>query len=317
MAEEEDSEAVVSTVSIAYDELTFQEQLGSGGFSTVFSGTCRGIPVAIKLLKRKYLPEKLLALFAKEIEVMESLRHPNVLNYLGVCLEGDNFMVVTERMDIDLCSYLFDISQPGSKESLSLYERGKMAKGVALGCLWIHSVNILHRDLKSANILLNKKNLEVKICDFGLSQIKTSEEDMLKDSGSPKGTLAWMAPEVLGRREFNEKSDVWSFGVVLWELFKIPYDLPHRGVSREKIVEIVTVDKKPPKYPSTVIEGSSLHQLFDSCFRPDPKDRPSFEQLVKEFPSVLVDLAIDDTDGRVFWKENFIVEGIVEEKVPW
>ena len=265
--------------------------------------------MAIKVLKKKYLPEKQLEKFKKEIDIMEKIAHPNVVSFYGVCFAEDNFLLVTELMKTDLLTILWD---PHFK--LSLYEKVKIGREIARGCNWIHSLGILHRDLKSSNILVSFKGgeLDVRVCDFGLSQVQKNKELMMRDSGGARGTINWMAPEVLSLEEFNEKSDVWGFGVVMWEL--ITRKLPYAGCSREEIIQYVVKEKKVLKVTT---ELESLKELVESCLEFDPAKRPSFSSLVGGLNTVMVDAAIDDPIGRQLWKEAFVKEEGLLETVTW
>lgn len=146
--------------------------------------------------------------------------HPNICLFMGACTLPGNFFIVSEFMPKgDMERMLRD-----KNIQFSLYQRMKMAKDAALGMNWLHCSNpmFIHRDLKSSNLLVDE-NGRVKVCDFGLSQIKQHGE-VLKDLDSAKGTPLWMAPEVMQFKEFNEKADVYSFGIVLCTQ---PYSFTH------------------------------------------------------------------------------------------
>jgi serine/threonine protein kinase len=149
---------------------------------------------------------------------MSKIYHPNTVLFLGACTSvPGKYMIVTELLTRTVEAIVFE--RPCS---LSLLARLRLAKDAALGMLWLHSSKpvIIHRDLKLSNLLVDE-HLCVKIGDFGLSQLKPfGEQYFLQDTPSAgvQGTPLWMAPEVMRNEPFNEKADVYSFGIILWQL---------------------------------------------------------------------------------------------------
>jgi len=184
-----------------------------------------------------------------------------------------------------------------------------MAKDAALGMNWLHCNNptFIHRDLKSSNLLMDEK-LKVKVCDFGLSQVK-EHGTMLKDEDLARGTPLWMAPEVMEFKEFNEKADVYSFGIVLWEFLtrQEPF-ANHKNYTKFK--RAVCAGERPPIPPDC---EPSLRSLIEDCWTGVPANRPSFKTIISRLESVIVDVAIKDALGRQFWKNNFLGK----EEVKW
>jgi serine/threonine protein kinase len=300
-----------SRAFIEYHEIQFKDHLGSGAFGNVFSGTCRGLPVAIKVLKQKQLPEQQMISFRKEVTIMSKIAHPNVLTFLGVCLEADNLLLITELLQMDLLTVLHN-----PKIDLSPFDKVKIARDIALGCNWIHSLGILHRDLKSSNILvaIHHGDMTIRICDFGLSQLRPSGDSMAIDpDGKPRGTINWMAPEVLRGKSFDEKSDIWGFGIVLWELFT--RQLPYQNWTREEVIQYVTIKKE--KLPIPFVVEDSIQKLYLSCLEWNSADRPSFANILDQIQCCLVDTAISDPLGRVLWNDFFIQEKSFLEFVSW
>jgi serine/threonine protein kinase len=149
----------------------------------------------------------------------------------------------------------------------------KVACGAARGMAYLHggSPPVLHRDLKSANLLLDE-SYTTKVCDFGLSRLKAQERSMTGNCG----TVQWMAPEVLANMSYNEKADVYSFGIVLWEL--LSRECPYEGMTAiQCALAVLNRDKRPdiPKWCPP-----SLHALIKSCVKKEPEQRPSFSQIL-------------------------------------
>ena len=152
-------------------------------------------------------------------------------------------------------------------------ERLNLALEVAQGINYLHSFKppILHRDLKSLNILLDK-NYIVKIADFGWARLRNNH--MTKK----RGTFQWMAPEVISKDNYTEKADVYSFGIILWEFWS--KDPPYKGISAKEVaVKVKNNPKYRPTIPSDVPE--EIAELMKFCWDADPEKRPTFLEIIK------------------------------------
>lgn len=289
---------------IAPHEITYFEKIGGGCFGTVHRGLCRGKEVAVKKLFRQDLTTKTLEDFKKEVEICSRLHHPNVVLFMGACTTTGHMAIVTELMPKgNLQAVLHD-----NNLQLSLYRRIKFAKDAALGLNWLHRSNpqIVHRDLKPSNLLLDN-NFTVKVCDFGLSAVK-SQGQTIKDKDCIPGTPLWMAPEVMLGQPLDEKSDVYSYGIVVWEIVTsqepfLEYDsYPafKRAICRE--------DVRPPIPKDTL---PSLKKLLEDCWDKDPKKRPSFDEIINRLDEIIIDATISDPTGRAFWKKHFFGKEVV------
>eukprot|EP01125_Pyxidicula_operculata_P001438 TRINITY_DN1132_c0_g2_i1.p1 TRINITY_DN1132_c0_g2~~TRINITY_DN1132_c0_g2_i1.p1 ORF type:complete len:1224 (+),score=464.66 TRINITY_DN1132_c0_g2_i1:336-3674(+) len=245
------------------------EPLGKGFFGEVRLGTWRSVPVACKFLFEKSFRDKSdHELFMQEVNILRSLRHPNVILYMGVVLDNKYRIIVTEYMERGtLYSWLMD-------RKLKYSTILKISHDIALGMNYLHGENILHRDLTSKNILLNR-HLEAKVSDFGLSKMKIEEYT----NSSTMGSVAWMAPEVLlNARDFTKKSDVYSFGVLIWQLFSgqdpCPNDLAHVNLTYKVIHEGFR-----PHIPTGI--PLVWKNLIDICWAQDPDERPTFETILE------------------------------------
>eukprot|EP01129_Flabellula_baltica_P016605 TRINITY_DN896_c0_g2_i1.p1 TRINITY_DN896_c0_g2~~TRINITY_DN896_c0_g2_i1.p1 ORF type:complete len:462 (+),score=107.21 TRINITY_DN896_c0_g2_i1:181-1566(+) len=261
--------------------------------------------VAIKRLKKPITDSKMLKKFQGEVTKMASFNHPHICLFLGACTKPGNFFIVTQyhpRGDVENALH--------SDRHLSLFTRMKWAKHAALGVNWLHQNNpiFIHRDLKSSNLLIDE-NDNVLVCDFGLSQTKKLGS-MLKDKHRAKGTPLWMAPEVMTFQEFNEKCDVYSFGIVLWEL--LTRDEPYSehddfSVFRKAVCE----DRERPPIPEDCPERWA--DLMKSCWHHNPIARLSMEETLPIIDDIIIDVSISDPFAREFWRTNFKSQ----EEVSW
>ena len=244
-------------------------QIGNGRSATVSLGRIKGQEglFAIKVLKCRSLTPPELESLQREITILASLSHPSLVKLRGYTNEPP-FCLVTDYMENgSLFAFLRD-----KKDQLSPTERTLIALDVASGMTYIHEQKIMHRDLKSLNILLDE-NKRAKLCDFGLARI-ISYEPM---SGLV-GTAQWMAPEVLlSKPSYDASIDVYSFGIVLWELLtsKVPYE----GVDLGLLPKLVVNDGLRPVIPEGTPPG--LATLMSSCWSANPMLRPTFQQITQ------------------------------------
>ncbi|KNA06762.1 hypothetical protein SOVF_177990 isoform B [Spinacia oleracea] len=262
---------------ILWEELLLGEEVGQGSYAAVYHGLWNGSDVAIKVFFGKDYNEGTLLDYKKEIGIMRKLRHPNVLLFMGACYSRERLAIVTEFLPR---GSLFKILHR-SNQILDLKRRLRMALDVARGMNYLHRRNppIVHRDLKSSNLLVDK-NWGVKVGDFGLSKLKHATFLTAKSGG---GTPQWMAPEILRNDPSNEKSDVFSFGVILWELvtMKIPWD----GLNALQVVGVVGFMDRRLDLP----EGLDPHisSIIKECWISKPEQRPSFEDIIPRMISIL------------------------------
>ena len=194
---------------VAYDELKFEKEIAQGAFGQIFRGKWRETTVAIKLLKKKLMKEETIKDFLNECYAMESLRHPNIVMFLGACTKFPNLAIILE-----FCpnKSLWTLLQ-NKNIILHWEDRRRLAIDIAKGMNYLHcfKIPVLHRDLKSLNVLIDD-SYKPKIADFGWTRLKA-------DKMTEKiGTFQWMAPEVLKTNNYTEKADIFSFGIILWEM---------------------------------------------------------------------------------------------------
>ncbi|XP_020584720.1 serine/threonine-protein kinase EDR1-like isoform X1 [Phalaenopsis equestris] len=251
--------------NIDFSELTVGTRVGIGFFGEVFRGMWNGTDVAIKVFLEQDLTAENMEDFCNEISILSRLRHPNVILFMGACMKPPYLSMVTEYMEMGSLYYLIHMS--GQKKKLSWRRRLKMIRDICRGLLCIHRMKIVHRDLKSANCLVNK-HWTVKICDFGLSRLM--KDVPMKDETSA-GTPEWMAPELIRNEPITEKCDIFSLGVIMWELFTL--SRPWEGVPAVQVVYAVANEGSRLEIP----EGP-LGKLIADCWA-EPNERPSCQEI--------------------------------------
>ncbi|KAL4573303.1 hypothetical protein LXL04_020103 [Taraxacum kok-saghyz] len=252
--------------NIDFSELTVGTRVGIGFFGEVFRGIWNGTEVAIKVFLEQDLTAENMEDFCNEISILSRLRHPNVILFLGACTRPPRLSMVTEYMEMGSLYYLIHLS--GQKKKLSWRRRLKMLRDICRGLMCIHRMKIAHRDIKSANCLVNK-HWTVKICDFGLSRMMA--ESTVKESSSA-GTPEWMAPELIRNEPFTEKCDIFSLGVIMWELCTL--NRPWEGLPPDRVVYSVANEGSRLEIP----EGP-LGRLIADCWA-EPAERPSCEDIL-------------------------------------
>ncbi|XP_071698882.1 uncharacterized protein [Rutidosis leptorrhynchoides] len=256
---------------ILWEDLTIGEQIGQGSCGTVYHALWYGSDVAVKVFSRQEYSDDVILSFRQEVSLMKRLRHPNILLFMGAVTSPQRLCIVTEFLPR---GSLFRLLQRNTTK-LDWRRRIHMAMDIARGMNYLHHCHppIIHRDLKSSNLLVDK-NWNVKVGDFGLSRIK-HETYLTTKTG--KGTPQWMAPEVLRNEQADEKSDIYSFGVVLWELTteKIPWD----SLNSMQVIGAVGFMNQRLDIPKDV--DPQWASLIESCWCSEPQSRPTFQEILE------------------------------------
>nr|KAJ0225584.1 hypothetical protein LSAT_V11C100017380 [Lactuca sativa] len=257
---------------IVWEDLITKEQIGQGSFGTVYRALWYGSDVAIKLFEYQEYPDDVMVSFKQEVSIMKKLRHPNILLFMGSVTSTPHLCIVTEFLPR---GSLFRILQRNTTQ-LDWKRRLHMAMDIARGMNYLHRCNppIVHRDLKSSNLLVDK-NWTVKVGDFGLSRVK--HHTYLKTK-SGRGTPQWMAPEILRNEDTDEKSDVYSYGVVLWEITtgKIPWN----DLNPMQVIGAVGFMNRRLEIPKDVDPLWAF--LIESCWCSEPQSRPTFQEIINK-----------------------------------
>ncbi|XP_026086768.1 mitogen-activated protein kinase kinase kinase 10 [Carassius auratus] len=272
-----------SPLEIDFSELCLEEVIGAGGFGKVYKGVWRGEEVAVKAA-RQDLDEDISATaenVRQEARLFWMLRHRNIISLRGVCLREPNLCLVMEYAR----GGALNRALAGKKVPPRVLVN--WAVQVAMGMDYLHNqtfVPIIHRDLKSNNILIlepverdDLSGKTLKITDFGLAREWHRTTKM-----SAAGTYAWMAPEVIKLSLFSKSSDVWSFGVLLWEL--LTGEVPYREIDALAVAYGVAMNKLTLPVPSTCPEAFA--QLLEECWCPNPHGRPSFGSILKRLVDI-------------------------------
>ncbi|CAL8464074.1 g3609 [Coccomyxa elongata] len=255
---------------IEYSELVLGQRIGIGSYGEVFKANWRQTDVAVKRFLEQDLSPQVMAEFRAEVALMQRLKHPNVVLFMGACTQPPNLSIVTSFMPR---GSLFRILHRTPQFVLDDRRRINIALDVARGMNYLHSCRppIVHRDLKSANLLVDK-DFTTKVADFGLSRVRRST---WLSSKSQAGTPEWTAPEVLRNQSYNEKSDVYSFGVVLWELFT--GQVPWNDIGHMQVVGAVGYENRRLDIPDTM--HATIADLIRSTWQ-EPADRPNFSEII-------------------------------------
>ncbi|KQJ84510.1 serine/threonine-protein kinase CTR1 isoform X2 [Brachypodium distachyon] len=271
-------------LEISWDELELKERVGAGSFGTVHRADWHGSDVAVKVLTDQDVGEAQLKEFLREISIMKRVRHPNVVLFMGAVTKCPHLSIVTEYLPRGSLFRL--INKAAGGEMLDLRRRLRMALDVAKGINYLHCLNppIVHWDLKTPNMLVDK-NWSVKVGDFGLSRFKATT---FISSKSVAGTPEWMAPEFLRGEPSNEKCDVYSFGVILWEL--VTMQQPWSGLGPAQVVGAVAFQNRRLPIPKDTIP--ELAALVESCWDDDPRQRPSFSSIVDTLKKLLKSMLV-------------------------
>ncbi|GFZ03732.1 protein kinase superfamily protein [Actinidia rufa] len=269
-------------------QLLIGNKFASGRHSRIYRGVYKKRDVAIKLISQPEEDRDLADLvekqFTSEVASLFRLHHPNIITimqFVAACKKNPVFCIITEYLaGGSLRKYLHQ-QEP---YSLPLNIVLKLALDIAHGMQYLHSQGILHRDLKSENLLLGE-DMHVKIADFGISCLESQ-------CGSAKGftgTYRWMAPEMIKEKRHTKKVDVYSFGIVLWELLTAltPFD----NMTPEQAAFAVCHKNARPPLPSSC--PVAFGHLINRCWSSNPNKRPHFKEIVSILDSYAASLEQD------------------------
>uniref|UniRef100_A0AAR2IT66 receptor protein-tyrosine kinase n=1 Tax=Pygocentrus nattereri TaxID=42514 RepID=A0AAR2IT66_PYGNA len=261
-----------------------EQVIGAGEFGEVCSGNLRlpgkrEILVAIKTLKSGYT-EKQRRDFLSEASIMGQFDHPNIIHLEGVVTKSSPVMIITEFMENgSLDSFLRQ-----NDGQFTVIQLVGMLRGIAAGMKYLCDMNYVHRDLAARNILVNS-NLVCKVSDFGLSRFledDTSDPTYTSALGG-KIPIRWTAPEAIQYRKFTSSSDVWSYGIVMWEVMSYG-ERPYWDMSNQDVINAIEQDYR---LPPPMDCPNALHQLMLDCWQKDRNNRPKFGQIVNTLDKMI------------------------------
>ena len=267
-----------TVIQLVQDDFEYIGPIGVGTFGTVVRARwkTKDKEVAIKRLPTLN-PEN------REIQVLTSLRHKNIIQFFGLVRDNNGYGIVTELAEN---GSLYDFLRQKNKANEALdYDRVILwALDISRGMEYLHfqaPQTVIHRDLKSKNVVINSKFV-CKLCDFGSSKF---QQNSLREASTIAGTMAWMAPEVIKESLVIEASDTYSFAIVFWELLtcKVPYD----SLENLQVAWLVAMKGERPHLPAEV--PNKFKTLIQSCWREDHKQRPNFQFLVKNLDNLRLD----------------------------
>ncbi|CAL0300509.1 unnamed protein product [Lupinus luteus] len=248
--------------------LKYGTHIASGSYGELFQGIYCSQEVAIKVLKAEHVNSDLQTEFAQEVYIMRKVRHKNVVQFIGACTKPPRLCIVTEFMSGgSVYDYLH--KQKGCFKFPTLL---KVAIDVSKGMNYLHQHNIIHRDLKGANLLMDENGV-VKVADFGVARVKSQSGVMTAETG----TYRWMSPEVIEHKPYDHKADVFSFGIVLWEFLtgKIPYEYL---TPLQAAIGVVQKGLRPTIPKNT---HPKFVELLERSWQQDPASRPDFPEIIE------------------------------------
>ncbi|KAM4668991.1 fibroblast growth factor receptor 2 isoform 6-T6 [Amazona ochrocephala] len=283
------------------DKLTLGKPLGEGCFGQVVMAEAVGIDkdrpkeavtVAVKMLKDD-ATEKDLSDLVSEMEMMKMIgKHKNIINLLGACTQdGPLYVIVEYASKGNLREYLRARRPPGMEysfdinrvpeEQMTFKDLVSCTYQLARGMEYLASQKCIHRDLAARNVLVTENNV-MKIADFGLAR-DINNIDYYKKTTNGRLPVKWMAPEALFDRVYTHQSDVWSFGVLMWEIFTLGGS-PYPGIPVEELFKLLKEGHRMDKPANCTNE---LYMMMKDCWHAVPSQRPTFKQLVEDLDRIL------------------------------
>ncbi|XP_055595581.1 tyrosine-protein kinase receptor [Uranotaenia lowii] len=285
---------VKSLPQVARESLRLVKALGQGAFGEVYQGLYRHrdgdaveMPVAVKTLPEMSTGQAE-SDFLMEAAIMAKFNHPNIVHLIGVCFDRHPRFIVLELLaGGDLKNFLREgRNKPERPSPLTMKDLIFCALDVAKGCRYMESKRFIHRDIAARNCLLSSKGpgRVVKIADFGMAR-DIYRSDYYRKGGKAMLPIKWMPPEAFLDGIFTSKTDVWSFGVLLWEVFSLGL-MPYTGLPNRDVMQLVTGGGRldaPPGCPN------AIYRIMADCWNPTPEERPTFSNLLERLTTCTQD----------------------------
>ncbi|KAG8590749.1 hypothetical protein GDO81_006881, partial [Engystomops pustulosus] len=277
--------------------IRIERVIGAGEFGEVCSGRLKTpakkeIPVAIKTLKGGYMDRQRRD-FLREASIMGQFDHPNIIRLEGVVTKSRPVMIVVEYMENgSLDSFLR--KHDGHFTVIQLVG---MLRGIASGMRYLSDMGYVHRDLAARNILVNS-NLVCKVSDFGLSRVLEDDPEAAYTTTGGKIPIRWTAPEAIAYRKFSSASDVWSYGIVMWEVMSYG-ERPYWEMSNQDVILSI---EEGYRLPAPMGCPVPLHQLMLHCWQKERNHRPKFSDIVSFLDKLIrnpssLNLLVEDVLG--------------------
>jgi serine/threonine protein kinase len=252
-------------------DIQLVKTLGNGRFSEVWEGLWKDTSVAIKKLKPGVSSNH-------ECDIVMKLQHPNIIQCFGICFSHTAYIVFELMKRGNLLNFI-----RSKGKSLVLQQLSNISSQIAAGMAYLHENHCIHRDLAARNILVGE-NLICKVADFGLAR-EISSQDIYLDFTGTQIPIKWTSPEAVMFNKFSMKSDVWSFGILLWEIITYGYT-PYPGMTNGEVLE-----KLGNGYHMSCPGGcpDQLYSIMEECWRDQPEQRPTFIVLKERLQLVTVD----------------------------
>lgn len=267
-----------------HSDLQFGRLLGKGNQGEVFFAKYRSTSVAVKKIDCRKVDPDVIDEFVQEVNIWHRLRNQFITQFMGVCLEYPHLCIVTELAPRgSLFKILHDVDA-----AFSWPRRLRIASDLAQGMNYLHMFDqkqkIIHRDLKSLNVLITHE-WRAKVADFGMTRFQAANRSM-----TTCGTPLWMAPEVIRKKKYDHKVDVYSYAICLWELYvrKIPYR--SLGIPSKYLVLKIAKENLRPPIPRNM--PPVYRGLMKKCWNHDPTGRPEFSEIVKYCKNMLSDASV-------------------------
>ena len=296
-------------MEVTSDNIKERKELGTGQFGQVVLAATnnlslkdmrlsatnddRDVSILVAVKKLKFRPSKTQQeAFDKEVKFMSRLKHPNVVYFLGVCYSNPAFIMMEYMEEGDLSQFLLRyseiVSNPSSNTQIATSTVVHMSTQIASAMQYLALHNFVHRDLASRNCLVGQnfagQNFTVKLADFGLSR-NLYQSHYYRIQGNAVLPIRWMATECF-YGTFSEKTDVWSFGITLWELFTLVKQQPYQNLTDKEIIKDAIKGVRRQLLSRPAACPQSVYQIMQRCWVIDPKKRATFQELHQQLARV-------------------------------
>ncbi|XP_032306509.1 tyrosine-protein kinase Fer isoform X3 [Drosophila ananassae] len=265
---------------LSNDDVVLLERIGRGNFGDVYKAKLKStkLDVAVKTC-RMTLPDEQKRKFLQEGRILKQYDHPNIVKLIGICVQKQPIMIVMELvLGGSLLTYLRKNSN-----GLSTRQQMGMCRDAAAGMRYLESKNCIHRDLAARNCLVDLEH-SVKISDFGMSR---EEEEYIVSDGMKQIPVKWTAPEALNFGKYTSLCDVWSYGILMWEIFS-KGDTPYSGMSNSRARE--RIDTEGYRMPTPENTPPEMYRLMLKCWAADAESRPHFDEIYNVVDALILRL---------------------------